>query len=273
MKKVLFSLLLVLSLSSHCMELGKYSKKTTQQIITHLAYEQRTGHVNIAKTYAAHGDSFNAISQNFDQLFDITADPEQQFTKKDLEDAWYINALNVVTTRFNKASIQKIPHTLLSFAMHDEDSIKINKIKELLVYGADCKNNINNNLLIDIAIKRARAKNQNKKDIYLEIAQLLLQNNADPNYQGVLYDKEENHLYINPSAFMLAAGYGDKEYMALLLKSHAHYCYVDIAQQYKENKGYWYDRYGFDPRNLFNMHTGNPQGLLKTIILEIQQLK
>jgi len=269
MKKIFFALLSFSSLS-YAMDLSILRKNTIKKIITYCAEDLNTGSANIAKQYANQGKNIQKMSDKLDRLFAIAEDPKQEFTKDDLKDEWYLNATKVITTQFNRRSIQHMPYTLLSLAMKDEDNLQIKKIKTLIKAGINCKENINNELLPIIALKKNRTNDPIKKYNYCKIARLLLKHKANPNYQSTFYDEKEKRLYTSPTALMLAACYEDKVYMDLLLSHHAHYYHPTIAQQYKNNEGFWYDSFGFDPKKILNIKTGEPIGLLRQVLLDRQ---
>jgi hypothetical protein len=259
-KKIFLSLFLAISTTLLCMEEGTYF----------IYDKQKNDYINIIDTDIVKGKDFREISDKIDNLFAIAEDPQKDFTENDLNSP-YINIVKRITHQFNDEDIQRIPHTLLSLAMNDEDALSLPKIKKLFAANIDSSDIINNNLLTDIALKREHTDNQTAKETYLDIATLLLHNNANPNYQLQLKDKQEHHTYTNPAPFMLAVYYKDKKYMQVLLENKARADQPDIAQQYKENKGYWYDHYGFThPEKIFDMQSGKLHETIEETIKNIQ---
>lgn len=152
---------------------------------------------------------FDKIEYTIGRLFAIAADPNKQFTKNDLADPWYVNATSYIFPEANDKweAIKSV--TLLSEAYKTTQQLK--KITALINAKADVKNSINNYLLKQITFDR-HGKNKQKNKTCLTIAQLLLENGADPDFHESEYD---------PTALMIVAYNCDPKYAHVLLWHNA----------------------------------------------------
>ena len=224
--------------------------------------------------------SFEAVTdKKINYLFEVAADPEKQFTQEDLSDPSYVNmSYHIVTHGGNWTKYT--PHTLLSMASREA---QLSKIQKLIVAGADCKNEINSNVLLKMAAKRGKPKHQDVKEKCFAIIKLLLEHEADPDYHSWKF---------GPTAVMIAACYQDKELVRLLLcKYNAKIDFHDIIKLSKEHKEIsemdqlyakkmhkhfvarntvrWWSTYKCKPDMIFDMQTGEPICWFKEVIKEI----
>jgi hypothetical protein len=131
-------------------------------------------------------------------FYDITKNPKIPFAKKDHTNSWYITSVK----------------TLLSIK-------SLQKIEDLINIAPNIRNSLNNNLLKKIAFKR-RDPFTSHQEMYLTLAQFLLDHGADPDFR-----LEPN----DPTPLMVAVCRNDKPY--------AHSLVWYNADPYK--KGIWLD--------------------------------
>ncbi len=259
----------------------RFSKeKSAQKIIKSIAQHQRwMCDETVARCLNSKGGVFFTIRQKMDQLFDIVTDADRQFTPEDLQDSWYLNASYQVshgwlshkmakyksrdTTRpkrtgmkFKQLVEKYSPHTLLSLAFKTMD---FEKIEQLLAVGSDCKNKINNNLLLDIAKKRCWSfgKHGNRKVHYCIIALSLLAYGADP-------DCTQSFEKFSP--LMIAARNNDQEYAWLLLQYFVNSDSVTRASIKRMEYPFWYHEDDGVEKTAFDVEQGEPKGWLKEMV-------
>jgi hypothetical protein len=254
----------------------KLSKeKKAKKLITIISENRKMCDEKVAYHLNPKGGIFHTIVQKMDRLLDIVTDADKQFTQEDLKDAWYINASHQVSHSWLRRKMEKYkyrdvtrpqetgmkfrqmaetlsPHTLLSLAFKAMD---FEKIEQLLAAGADCKNKINNALLLDIAKKRVInfGKHKNRRVHYFMMVQLLLKHGAYPDYPCSPK---------SPTPLMIAAHNNDQEYALLLLQHFADpYC-VTYAHMQQMEYPFWYHKSDGIEKNACDVEQGEPEGWL-----------
>jgi hypothetical protein len=190
--------------------------------------------------------------QKKERLFGIAAFSNEQFSIEDLNNNLSVNTIAV----FCKGAHKDNCVTLLSVAYKAQ---QFQKIEQLINADVDVKLKFNNNLLNKIARSRCKPKHVNDKNMYLYIAELLLQRGADPDFRANPHD---------PTPLMIAICHDDKEYARLLVWHNADPCKMgtwtdsSLKNSFEIEKAKNY----FSENNAFEMET---TGWLKKMIDEI----
>lgn len=218
-----------------------------------------------AKTaFALHprGGIFRKIFNTIDTLFTIAMDPDKNFTEKDLQDPWYLNAtMNIM---HHKPSIKRNnTPTLLSVAIK---KIYAGKIELLLGHGAKIENAQIHLPLLTIAKKRAATTHTEVKENLFTIAQLLLIYDTNP-------DERES---INcPTALLFAAYHKDKDFVKLLLSYNANPYITSFSFAGKpiSHNNVLEHITLQTPKDAFYFAKGQPKGWLQTMVKEVKASK